>query len=55
MGSGGLAIGHWMPDNTAYHCEYAFRWAYLVDKYDLSANQVDREKIADVKSNCSLN
>ena len=34
-----------MPDNTAYHCMYVFRWTYLINKYNLSANQVDKDKI----------
>ncbi len=52
---GSRGPGQWMPDNTAYHCMYVFRWGYLIDKYDLSANQVDHAKIAGVKSSCRLN
>jgi hypothetical protein len=44
-----------MPDSSAYHCMYVFRWGYLIDKYNLSANQTDRTKIADVESDCRLN
>jgi hypothetical protein len=27
-----------------HHYMYVFRWTYLIDKYNLSANQVDKEK-----------
>ncbi len=47
--------GEWMPDNTAYHCMYVFRWSYLVDKYNLSANQMDKDKISEVARKCELN
>jgi len=52
---GSRGPGEWMPDNSAYHCMYVFRWAYLIDKYNLSANQADLVKIAAVKSGCRLN
>ena len=42
-------------DNTAYHCMYVFRWTYLIDKYNLSANQVDKDKIREVIGECDLN
>ena len=44
-----------MPDNTAYQCMYVFRWTYLIDKYKLSANQVDKDKIRAVIGECDLN
>jgi len=47
--------GEWMPDNSAYHCMYIFRWSYLLDKYNLSASQVDKEKINEVARECDLN
>jgi hypothetical protein len=52
---GGRGPGEWMPDNSAYHCDYAFRWSYLVDKYNLSVNQVDGDKISEVANSCNLN
>jgi len=47
--------GEWMPDNFAFHCMYVFRWSYLIDKYNLSANQLDKDKIIDVMRACELN
>ena len=44
-----------MPDNSAYHCMYVFRWAYLIDKYNLSGNQVDKDRISEVARKCELN
>ncbi len=44
-----------MPDNSAYHCMYVFRWAYLIDNYNLSANQVDKDKISEFIGECDLN
>ncbi len=44
-----------MLDNLAYHCMYVFRWSYLIDKYNLSANQLDKEKINKSLSECDLN
>lgn len=44
-----------MPDNSAYHCMYVFRWSYLIDKYNLSVNQVDKDKINTSMSECDLN
>ena len=38
----------WMPDDAAYHCAYAFKWSYLIDKYNLASNQIDLAMIADV-------
>jgi len=52
---GAKGPGEWMPDNSAYHCMYVFRWTYLIDKYNLSANQVDRDKIREVARGCDLN
>jgi hypothetical protein len=52
---GAKGPGEWMPDNSAYHCDYAFRWSYLVDKYNLSVNQVDGDKISEVANSCNLN
>jgi len=52
---GARGPGEWMPDNSAYHCMYVFRWSYLIDKYNLSANQVDRDKIGEVIGECDLN
>lgn len=52
---GAKGPGEWMPDNSAYHCMYVFRWSYLIDKYDLSANQVDKDKISQVIGECDLN
>jgi hypothetical protein len=52
---GSKGPGTWMPDNLAYHCMYVFRWAYLIDKYNLSANQVDKDTIRDVTKDCDLN
>jgi len=40
---------------AAYHCMYVFRWTYLIEKYNLSANQVDKDKIRDVNGVCDLN
>ena len=42
-------------DNSAYHCQYIFRWTYLIDKYNLSASKVDKDKISDVMRACELN
>ena len=36
-------------------CMYVFRWTYLIDKYNLTSNQTDLAKIADVESACKLN
>ena len=47
--------GEWMPNNSAYHCMYVFRWSYLIDKYNLSANQLDKDKINEVARDCDLN
>ena len=44
-----------MPDNSAYRCMYVLRWSYLIDKYNLSANQVGRVKIGEVIGECDLN
>ncbi len=44
-----------MPDNSVYHCMYVFRWTYLIDKYNLSANQVVKDKIGEVIGECDLN
>ncbi len=52
---GAKSPGEWMPDNLAYHCMYVFRWTYLIDKYNLSANQVDKDKIREVISGYDLN
>ena len=52
---GAKGPGEWMPDNSAYHCMYVFRWAYLIDKYNLSANQVDKDKISEFIGECDLN
>ena len=52
---GSRGPGEWMPDSSAYHCMYVFRWGYLIDKYNLSANQTDLAKIVDVDSGCKLN
>jgi hypothetical protein len=37
------------------YCMYVFRWTYLIDKYNLSANQVDKDKIREVIVECDLN
>ncbi len=42
-----------MPDN--YHCMYVFRWSYLIDKYNLSAGLVDKDKIKEILGDCDLN
>ena len=34
---------------------YVFRWSYLIDKYDLSAHQLDKAKIKGVLGDCDLN
>ena len=47
--------GEWMPDSSAYHCAYVFKWNHLIDKYNLTSNQTDLAKIADVESECRLN
>ena len=52
---GAKGPGEWMPDNSAYHCMYVFRWSYLIDKYNLAANQVDKDKINEVARKCELN
>ncbi len=52
---GAKGPGEWMPDNSAYHCMYVFRWAYLIDKYNLSGNQVDKDRISEVARKCELN
>jgi hypothetical protein len=52
---GSRGPSEWMPDSSAYHCAYIFKWSYLIDKYNLSANQADLAKIADVESDCRLN
>ncbi len=52
---GAKGPGEWMPNNSAYHCMYVFRWSYLIDKYNLSANQVDSAKISEVAGECDLN
>jgi hypothetical protein len=52
---GAKGPGEWMPDNTAYHCMYVFRWTYLIDKYNLSPDQVDKDKISEVIGECDLN
>ena len=52
---GSKGPGDWMPDNAAYHCAYAFKWSYLIDKYNLASNQIDLAMIADVSSGCNLN
>jgi len=52
---GAKGPGDWMPDNSAYHCMYVFRWSYLIDKYNLSASQVDKDKINTSMSECDLN
>ncbi len=44
-----------MPDNSAYHCDYALRWSYLVDKYNVSVNQVDGDNISELANSCNLN
>jgi hypothetical protein len=52
---GAKGPGEWMPDNSAYHFDNAFRWSYLVGKYNLSVNQVDGDKISEVANSCCLN
>jgi len=52
---GAKGPGGWMPDNLAYHCMYVFRWSYLINKYNLSANQLDKDKISEVIGECDLN
>jgi len=52
---GAKGPGEWMPDNSAYHCMYVFRWSYLIGKYNLSANQADKDKIGEVIGKCDLN
>ena len=32
-----------------------FRWTYLINKYNLSANQVDKDKISEGIGECDLN
>ena len=34
---------------------YVFRWSYLINKYNLSANQLDKDKINEVTGDCDLN
>ncbi len=50
---GAKGPGGWMPDN--YHCMYVFRWSYLIDKYNLSAGLVDKDKIKEILGDCDLN
>jgi len=52
---GAKGPGEWMPDNLGYHCNYVFRWTYLINKYNLSANQVDKDRISEVARKCELN
>jgi hypothetical protein len=49
---GSRGPGEWLPGNN---CAYVFRWLYLIDKYNLTSNQTDLAKIADVDSACKLN
>jgi len=52
---GAKGPGELMPDNSAYHCMYVFRWSYLIGKYNLAANQVDKDRISEVAGECDLN
>ena len=52
---GAKGPGEWVPDNSAYHCMYVLRWSYLIDKYNLSAGQMDKDKIREVIGECDLN
>ena len=51
---GAKGPGEWMPDNSGYHCMYVFRWSYLIDKYNLSADQMAKDKISEVIEACNL-
>ena len=44
-----------MTDSSAYHCMYVSKWAYLIEKYNHSAIQVDTNKIGEVIGECELN
>jgi len=47
--------GDWMPPNQAFHCDYAFRWGYLINKYKLTPNPHDQAKIEETEAICQLN
>lgn len=46
--------GSGMPNSSAYHCHYISRWHYLIDKYNLSPNQTDKNKISEMLELCDL-
>ncbi len=52
---GSRGPSEWMPDNGGHHCAYAFRWNYLIDKYNLTANRDDINSIDNVIRSCNLN
>lgn len=52
QGKGDKGPSRWMPENLAFHCEYARRFTFVVANHDLSLPNEDRHALADTLKSC---